>query len=434
MSFTEGGLIMLGNLMKQTVMGLLFIFLVSSLFVNGAWAEEKNWIVNTSGAEYALYTLPELQNAKPMPLPEVVMPENALQTVQYESLPPDAIPYVSPGWSPGDGPQPDPSVSYAITEDSPLYNLATGGVDFQTYGAAPTDPLNGPYGPFQRWTWYGNYTKQATQRIGKLFFDTTGDGIRNATCTATVIGQRTIATAAHCLRSGGSSGSFYSRWLFCPSYYRGSGSGSPHPSRGCWGWTYAEVSSAWVSTSGGATDRDYACIVTAPTGDTVSNKVGNVTGWLGRAMNWGSSQLMFSWGYPAASPFPGYHIIVAVGPEWYEVNMTSGDGQVSKYMGNDMTGGSSGGPWLMSIRHNTYEYNDTDGSSATDPPGCSSCAPGGPYLNGVNSHKRCKGSCFTPPTASAWTYWQEMGSPQFRNTSGDTDESEDIFADCFAME
>jgi hypothetical protein len=138
---------------------------------------------------------------------------------------------------------------------------------------------------------------------------------------------------------------------------------------------------------------------------------------------------MVSWGYPAASPFSGYHIILATSPEWYEVNMTSGDGLVSKYMGNDMTGGSSGGPWWMSVGHNTYEYPDTDGSWATDPG-----SPGGPYLNGVNSHKRCRNGCFTPPTSTSGTFWQEMGSPQFRNTSGDTDESEDIFASCFAQE
>ncbi len=64
-------------------------------------------------------------------------------------------------------------------------------------------------------------------------------------------------------------------------------------------------------------------------------------------MNFDSTQLEVAWGYPAASPFNGYNIVLSASPEWYEVNMTSGDGQVSKYMGNDSTGGSSGGHWWL---------------------------------------------------------------------------------------
>ena len=371
------------------------------------------------------WTTERMSEAIPMPVPEYEMPSGASSAAMVAAENGSAaelVPYVSAGWLPGSGPQPDPTVGYAITPD-----LDAGvGPDFQAYGSPPTDPLNGPYAPFQRWTHYQNYTRQATATIGKLFFT---DGTYDYVCSASVISQRTIATAAHCIHSGGPSGGFYSGWLFCPSYYRAGGSGGPHPTRGCWGWNMAKVSNAWVTYAGGAADRDYGCIVTASTGTVHSDYVGNITGWTGRAWNFASQQPMVSWGYPAASPFPGYHIILATSPEWYEVNMTSGDGQVSKYMGNDMTGGSSGGPWWMSVGHDTYEYPDTDGSWATDPG-----APGGPYLNGVNSHKRCVNGCFTPPTASAGTFWQEMGSPQFRGTAGDTDESEDNFAVCFNYE
>ncbi len=418
--------------------------LILTLALTGVWlsisgtqagpAEIYNHQTNEPAV--ATYTLEELQNARPLPLPEVVMPEGAdSQSVilMEKSLQEPALPGYAPGWNPKSGlPKPDPMVTYTITPDHPLYKVATGGVDFQTYGSAPTDPLYGPYSPFQRWTWYGNYVAQWTQVIGRLFFDTNNDGIRDSFCTASVIGPRTIATAAHCLHSGGSSGSWYNRWLFCPSYYAGSGSGAPHPSRGCWDWSVAVVSLGWFTS--GAIDRDYACLVTSLTGDTIPNRVGYVTGWSGRAFNWASKQPIFSWGYPAGTPFPGYHIIVASSPEWYEVDMTAGDGLVSKYMGNDMTGGSSGGPWWMSVSHRTAEYNDTDGFSATDPPGCSGCTPGGPYINGVNSHKRCRTSCFTPPTSTAGTFWQEMGSPQFSGTLGDDDESEDIFAVCYDYE
>lgn len=107
--------------------------------------------------------------------------------------------------------------------------------------------------------------------------------------------------------------------------------------------------------------------MTAPTGTIVANNIGNVTGWAGRAWNWFSQQAMFVWGYPAASAFPGNSLIVDVSMEWYEVDMTSGDGQVSKYIGNDLTGGSSGGPWWLNMRSSLQKYADTDRSSVTDP-------------------------------------------------------------------
>ncbi len=80
-----------------------------------------------------------------------------------------------------------------------------------------------------------------------------------------------------------------------------------NPSWGCWGWVYESTSLQWFSS--GATDRDYACVVTAPTGTIVANNIGNVTGWTGRAWNLPSRQATFVWGYPAASLFPGNSLI-----------------------------------------------------------------------------------------------------------------------------
>lgn len=388
----------------------------------------------------AYWTEERMASATPMTVPNAAMPQGAdseSSVMAEKSLVAVGEPGFSPGWSPSSGqPQPDPMVSYTYDELADMADTAP------MHGPAPTNPLYGPYAPFQRWTWYGNYTRQDTQTLGKLFFSI---GSNDYVCTASVIGQGTIATAAHCLKSdldgNGSAETWHSNWMFCPSYYIG----GAYPTRGCWSWSGARVSSGWASQS--SVDRDYACIVTAGTGTVVNDKVGNVTGWAGRAWNFASSQLVFSWGYPSGPtwpavpglggegprPFPGYHVIAAVSTEWYEVDMVAGDGQVSKYMGNDMTGGSSGGPWWLSVSHRTAEYTDTDGLSSTDPPGCgtldSPCVPGGPYINGVNSHKRCLNDCWKP-ISTAGIYFQEMGSPQFRNTAGDTDESEDIFAWC----
>jgi hypothetical protein len=184
-----------------------------------------------------------------------------------------------------------------------------------------------------------------------------------------------------------------------------------------------------------AIDRDIACIVTAKTGTVQKRPVGEVTGWTGRIWNLPTRMPTFALGYPAGDPFPGYQLIVSASSEWYVVNLSLGDGQVSKYIGNDMTGGSSGGPWWVSMRgtSNTFdpstsreypEYPDVDGSNITDP---FQEAKEGPFLNGINSHSRCTlEGC---PTGSI--FLSEMGSPQFRNTESDEGESEDVFQACF---
>lgn len=51
----------------------------------------------------------------------------------------------------------------------------------------------------------------------------------------------------------------------------------------------------------------------------------------------------------------------------------------------------------------------------------------GPFLNGINSHSRCALSGCPPGSI----FLSETGSPQFRNTASDDDESEDVFKACF---
>ena len=69
-------------------------------------------------------------------------------------------------------------------------------------------------------------------------------------------------------------------------------------------------------------------------------------------------------GYPQAAPFNGNRLITTASTDWYTHDFTPG-GQVSKIIGSDLTGGSSGGPWILGWAG--AEFADTDGSSATDP-------------------------------------------------------------------
>jgi hypothetical protein len=132
--------------------------------------------------------------------------------------------------------------------------------------------------------------------------------------------------------------------------------------------------------------------------------------------------VVFQWGYPGAPPFTGNRIIATVSTEWYEVDIAPADKQKSKYIGSDQNGGSSGGPWMLGMAHldGTKEAPDTDQSSVTDPTGLT------PWIYGVVSHSRCLGPC-SPETI----FTQELGSPPFRSSEVDVDESEDVFHACF---
>jgi hypothetical protein len=384
-----------------------------------------------SAGEGAFWTPERMRNAQPAPMPQGVAPsagapEWSDAEAEQADLP-NAPPTLIPGWSPNSGePQPWPSRMELLNLDEPAADgFAESAAAMprsyfgapQTYGNVPTNPLKGPYGPFQRWTMQGRYDMWPRSIHGKLFFTMSGNSY---VCSATVINRNVVATAGHCVSSG--DGEMATNLMFCPGYNQaGALAGT-----GCWGVRSVTTTGRWHN--GMDFDYDYACMVMAPTGSAFKGSIGDRTGWAGVAMNWPSSQPTMQFGYPAGSPFTGDSIQQVASVEWYEVDMGAG-GQKSKYIGSDLTGGSSGGGWFLSWRHPSIEIADTDSSALTDPTG----ANNGPFLNGVNSHRRCRPpSCESPPTATKGIFWEEMGSPVFRDSSTDTQDAYDIFMTCMS--
>lgn len=362
-------------------------------------------VVEQSAAEIVAYwTSERMAAAIPMPIPAEADPNAGLPQLDGEASVADGPPGFAPGWDALSGlAQPGADAAFSLEE-------FTAQLEQPQHGAKPTNPKDGPYGPFQRMTHARRFTAYPSSPIGKLFFSL---GTSNFVCSASVIQKNTVVTAGHCNYGNGA---FATNRMFCPSY----NNNGVNPERGCWGVVNSKTSAGWVQN--GDPDYDYACLIMATSGTVWGTSIGNVTGWFGRAWNFSYQQAEKSFGYPQASPFNGRVIVEVAGTGWYEHDFRSG-GQVSKLMGNDMTGGSSGGPWILGFNHPTAEFPDTDGSIATD--------PGGNWVNGVNSHKRCSGNCSSPPTTTTGVFWQEMSSPPFRNTANDNDESEDNFAVCF---
>jgi V8-like Glu-specific endopeptidase len=360
-----------------------------------------------ASAASAYWTAERMRKAKPMPMPSRVV--RASELTATSGIDEILAAGAEPGYATGCKPPADncQSKEHAISPNSPLYDAAIGLAQPQ-HGTKPANPRNGPYGPFQRWSEHDPITTYPKSTIGKLFF--TLPGVGNFVCSASVINRNTVITAGHCNSNG--AGTFATNRLFCPNWKDGQ-----NPARGCWSVLNSKTSAGWHNA--GDPDRDYACLITNTVGTKVANSIGNVTGWLGRAWNFSASQAERTFGYPQAAPFNGNRLITTASTEWYTHDFTAG-GQVSKVIGSDLTGGSSGGPWILGWAG--AEFADSDANSATD--------PGSNWVNGVNSHKRCAGNCNTPPTTTTGVFWQEMTSPPFMNTAA-VDESEDVVQVCF---
>ncbi|GAA3877443.1 hypothetical protein [Celeribacter arenosi] len=238
--------------------------------------------------------------------------------------------------------------------------------------AADVDPqaTSGGYNyppPFTRYEVFSPYTQFPYRTIGKLFFKRGG---RNYVCSASSIGNNAIYSAGHCLHAGDNKSSGWStNVVFVPAYKDGV---APY---GQWQAKQLFVRTQWYKNgiSKGLAQDMGAAVLHKRNGKKISQTVG----WLGFAWNWSRHQSWAQHGYPAASPFNGRRLIANYSS--YAYTGSVGASPAPTGVGSDLTGGSSGGPWILKF-----------GTSN--------------YLNGVNSYRRS-----SKP--------QEMYSPYFNNNA-----------------
>lgn len=211
--------------------------------------------------------------------------------------------------------------------------------------------------------------------IGKLFFRI---GSSNYVCSASVIRPHLVVTARHCIFNyvNPSGGSFATNVVFYPGYYGGAN---------------ADLGGGWVAR------RLLTWVANAPNyrydigfiqlfdndkrgcnGSAGGRPIERYTGYLGYSYGGDYSKKQFNeFGYPAGAPFGGA-VMVEAQAATGALNVLGMADTVET--GSDMTGGSSGGPWLIGF------------------------APNSGYVNGLNSYK-----WITPNHSNA------MNSPQFHD-------------------
>jgi hypothetical protein len=202
------------------------------------------------------------------------------------------------------------------------------------------------------------YTQAPTSTHGKVFF-TLGGVDYVCSGTALLSGNKSVVwTAGHCVNEG--PGAFATNWEFVPAYKDGSAPLGVYVADNLF------TSSAWANS--GDFSYDFgAAVVSLSGGTALTDRVGG----RGISFNYSRSQNYVSYGYPAAPPFNGERLWTCNSPLQTSDNSTSPQ---TLGIGCDMTGGSSGGGWI--VGGNLYSVNSYGYSNQPN-------VMFGPYLGSV---------------------------------------------------
>lgn len=265
------------------------------------------------------YWTPErLRNAKPLRLPKptsINVEATANQTI--------GTPTRGSGSPPTVNLAPD-TQGQLFTPDRKVNSVNDDAVEPEKVGSA------GAYFTSSRLIPLSADTVYPYRAVGKLFFTIPGEG--DFICSASVLRPRVVLTAGHCVHkgSGGSSG-FYTNFLFVPAYRNGNA-----PFRR-WSPTFVATTPTWATGNDNVPNAaDYAMFEMS---DQSVGKIGSVTGYFG----YRTQGLI-----PNHSTLLGYPANLDSGEIMHQVTAQSfqrASSNTATY-GSDMTGGSSGGPWV----------------------------------------------------------------------------------------
>ncbi|MDQ3158292.1 MAG: hypothetical protein M3Q98_16490 [Actinomycetota bacterium] len=179
---------------------------------------------------------------------------------------------------------------------------------------------------------------QVVKTTGKVFFTLGGANYQCSGSSVKAKNNDLVLTAGHCLNEG--PGAFATNFVFIPGYKDGAALYGKFPAR------KLTTTTRWKNQ--GDLNYDVGMAVVSRLGKThLAQKVGAQ----GIAFNQPRGKVMYSFGYPAASPYNGNSIA------WCHAQVAddSVGGSSDQGMKCNMTGGSSGGPWYLG-------YNEKSGA------------------------------------------------------------------------
>ncbi|MEP6563451.1 MAG: hypothetical protein ABJD68_20515, partial [Nakamurella sp.] len=206
------------------------------------------------------------------------------------------------------------------------------------------------------------YTDLPDRLNGKVFFS---DGVDDYVCSGTVVASNSadmVDTAGHCVSDG--AGNFYQDWVFVPAF----SSGAPGCTTqigclpyGVWSVSRLTTTAQWLYSRNLKEDYGYAVM------DTLNGEhIADYLGGQGSRFNASRNQTWTDVGYPEEPPFNGSDQEQCVSGRQTNDNPIALPGELTIGITCNMTGGASGGGWLISISnssglgyvnsHNSYRY------------------------------------------------------------------------------
>ncbi|MFN2233862.1 MAG: trypsin-like serine peptidase, partial [Anaerolineales bacterium] len=322
---------------------LTIVFILSGTPGSASQAEQVMVsVIDPGGGNISPQTISTLSSADSLPWTRERMlaarpyPEESLDGELDFSLQ-LSQPAGEPGFIPGSPPAADPIQLVAPTDAQSISQAVAFGYDYPA--------------PYARYQNFDSYQVYPYSTVGVLFFTQYGADYR---CSAASIGNHAIWTAGHCIHKGdGSIAGWSSNMVFVPAYKNG------FAPLGIWSVYHITTKGSWFEFGdlrfdmGGALLNEYY-------GQSISEYVGS----LGFAYNMENSLHWLNMGYPSSAPFDGQTQQICAGSFAYADTSMPAPSPVA--MGCDMTGGSSGGPWILNF---------------------SGQAGGTNYLNGNNSYR-----------------------------------------------
>ena len=212
----------------------------------------------------------------------------------------------------------------AATPLDGVFATAGNAVGHAVAGGVPSlVPASTTGGP---WTGGGKVTKTA----GRVFFLFNG---AKASCSGDAVtsgNKSVVITAGHCVKY---QGTWHTNWVFVPGYDNGN---APY---GEWAASQTLTTPQWEASE----DLNYdvgAAVVNPLNG----KRLTDVVGGQGIAFNQPRKQNMYAFGYPAEGKYDGTKLDYCSGRTFVDFVSSNDNG-----MRCDMTGGSSGGPWLLNF-------------------------------------------------------------------------------------
>lgn len=172
-------------------------------------------------------------------------------------------------------------------------------------------------------------TASVVATTGKVFFTLGGTNYVCSGAATSSANRDVVTTAGHCVNEG--PGAFATNWAFVPAYNSGS---RPY---GTWTARTLVTTSAWANQGDINYDGGFAVMNTLN-----GQHLTDVVGGQGIAFNLARGLTYQAYGYPAAPPFTGETLQSCSGTAQNDIY----GGTQSQSIPCNMTGGSSGGPWL----------------------------------------------------------------------------------------